>query len=194
MQNRLLSSLFGILMGLCVPLFLWTLFAEHLTFFIILPIFPLVGAVLGLLLGLFNRIPPLKIWVSLLIFTIFIGASAGYSEIRGILMRTRREHIATLLSMQYPESKIIEKKYSRGNGMEVPPNASIVMKSDSPYEEIVKYYDEQFRENGWQSSHPWKKNNYQVFLHKDQTIAENGTNYILRVDFLGSWMTHFSKI
>ncbi|HAS33973.1 TPA: hypothetical protein DCS34_01525 [Candidatus Peribacteria bacterium] len=199
MPNRLLSIFFGTLMGLCVPFFIWVLFVEHLTFFVIFPIFPIAGVTIGLVFGWMGRIPPLKVWVSLLVFTIFIVVSIGYAELRGFLMRLQREHAASVLSMQYPGSTIIEQKYSGGNGMEIPPNVSMFITATGSFVGVAKYYDGQFGKNGWQPRArdwsvwlSWRKGNYEVFLHNENSNSEKVT-YRLDIDFLGYWMTHISK-
>jgi len=198
MGDRLLSTFFGILMGFCVPLFLWVLFAEHLTFFILVPILPIVGILIGFLFGVFRRIPPYKIWVSLLIFTIFIGASIGFSEIRDLMVHVRREQVAYTLLMKYPGTKITEKKYSGGNGMEYPPNVTFFIEVDTSFVEMAKYFDDYFGKNGWQKRHSdqsallsWQKNNTEVFLSNKN---RRSPTIEFRVDYWGYWLTLFSKI
>ena len=199
--NRTNSIFFGLLMGFCIPLFIWVLIFEHIAIFILLPIFPVIGVLLGLILGSRGKIPPLKVWVSLLIFTIFIGITIGYSDARGLIMRLQRERIASELSEQYTGSRIIEKEYSSGNGMEEPPNVKIVIENDDSFERIARNYDTQFKDNGWKMRHgvwqkmvSWRKGNYEVFLYKNDEDYKNKTIYSLRVDYLGYWMTHFRSI
>jgi len=179
-----------------MPLFVWVLFFEHIALFILLPIFPVIGVVLGLMLASRSKIPPLKVWVSLLIFTIFIGITIVYSDARGLIMRLRRERMAIELSEQYPGSKVIERKYSGGNGMEEPPNMEVVIEGDGPYEEIVQFYSEWFNKNQWKqrSINSWRSNNYEVFIFKGEKIVDGKTVYEINVDFLGYWMTHFRSI
>lgn len=198
MSNRLLSTLFGTLMGFCIPLFLWVLFAEHLTLFILVPIIPIIGIVIGFIFGIFRRIPPLKIWVSLLIFTIFVGATYGYAEIRGKLLRSRRENIALDIVKKYPNIRIIETKYSDGNGMEIPPNVTVEIESDSPFEEMAKYYDNELNKNGWSQKYSdlssklaWRKRSNEAFLSNRN---RQSPTVKFRIDYWGYWMTHFAQI
>lgn len=194
MRNRLLSILFGTLMGLSLSLLIWVLFAEHLTLFILVPILPLIGVMIGLILGWLRKIPAPKAWISLLIFTIIIGISIGYTELRWILLRARREQITSMLSMQYPDSRVIAQRYRSGNGMEEPPNVTVLIESNGAYEEITRFYDAYLKQHNWQRhGGAWRKHNYEIFLH-NKSINSLKTSFELRVDFLGSWMTHFSKI
>jgi len=198
MRHRLLSTFFGILMGICIPLFLWVLLVEHLALFILLPILPIIGIIIGFSLGALGRIPPLKIWISLLIFTIFVGASAGYAEIRGMLLRSHREKISLSILRQYPNIKIIETKYGEGNGMEIPPNVTVKIESNDSFEEIAKYIDNVLAKNGW--GREFAKWASQLAWHKDRNEAFLTNKYGLsptiefRIDFWGYWMTNFSKI
>lgn len=179
---------------------MWVLLIEHLALFILFPIFPIIGFITGLLLGLLGKIPPLKAWHSLLITLIIISISFGYSELRGFVLRERREHIVSALAMINPDSKITDQHYSGGNGMEEPPNITVLMESDNSFDEIKNQYENYFQKNDWQPSKgawftgtAWKKNNYEVFLH-DKTKNATKVVYQLNVDFLGSWVTHFAKI
>ena len=201
MNNRSNSIFFGLLMGLCIPLFVWILFFEHIAIFILLPIFPVVGVLSGFVLGSLGKIPSLKVWVSLLIFTIFVGLSFGYSEIRGLILHSQRVENATDLAMQYPGSKILSKKYSYGNGMEEPPNVEIIMKNNDSFEEIARNYDSNLKQNGWRMRHgnwkklvSWRKDNFEIFLYNEGNDELGKTTYSITVDYLGYWMTHFRNI
>jgi len=199
MKDRLFRIFFGILLGLCVPLLVWVLLVEHLILFIILPIFPIIGVILGITLGLLGKLPPLKIWMSLLIFTVVVAASIGYEKVRTTIMQSRRESIASSIAHLYPESEIIEAHYQRGNGMEVPPNASLVIETEGSYEEVARHMDKQLLRNGWQrgdsawfTGFSWQKGNYEAFMSRSNDVQDSDrTVYQLNVDFLGSWLTHF---
>lgn len=197
MHHRFRSTFFGILMGICIPLFLWVLLVEHLTLFILFPVLPIIGVVLGFSLGMFGRIPPLKIWISLLIFTIFIGASAGYAKIRDTLLHSSREQITLHTLRQHPNIKIIETKYSEGNGMEIPPYVTAKIESNDSFEEIAKYIDNELSKNGWEREYAnwasklaWRKDGNEAFLTNKYRLAPT---IEFRIDFWRYWMTNFAQ-
>ena len=194
-MNPLPRILFGILMGICIPIFLWVLLMEHITLFVLFPIFPIAGVIIGFLLGKFNRIPSLKIWVSLLIFTIFIGASAGYTELRNIIIQSRREKTTLSILRKDLNIRIIETKYAKGNGMEIPPNVTVKIESNDSFKEIAKYFDNELEKNGWrreyakwESQLAWRKNRDEAFLTNKYRLAPT---IEFRIDFWGYWMMSF---
>jgi len=193
MTNRQRSIIFGILLGYCLSLFLWTLFFEHTTLFVLFPIFPIAGISIGCVFGWYGSIPPLKIQTSLLIFVIVIGISAGLKEARGLILRERRESTAAALSSLYPESAVLSQEYNKGNGMEIPPNVSTTIESDESYENIIAYYDSYFRSDGWVRQGGWRKRNCEIFLHKINSQTQK-TVYELNIDFLGWWVTNLIEI
>ena len=184
-------------MGICIPLFLWVLLWEHLTLFILLPILPIIGIIIGFSLGMLGRIPPLKIWISLLIFTIFVGASAGYAEIRGALLLSRREQITLHALKQHPNIRIIETEYSEGNGMEIPPCVTAKIEGNDSFEEIAKYIDNELSKNGWEREYAdwaskiaWRKGRDEAFLTNKYRLAPT---IEFRIDFWRYWMMSFVR-
>jgi len=194
MHNRLLSTFFGVLLGMCIPLFFWTLFFEHISLFILFPIFPIVGVIIGVVLGVLGRIPPLKVWVSLLIFTLFIGASLGFSELRSQILRNRRESIATDLAQLIPELQIVELRYSSGNGFDDLPSVEAVLSLPNSNSHIRDNFDRLLLERGWnRSSGSWRKKTYNVFLHTNGTSKEGDALITISLDFLGPWFKHVNN-
>ena len=198
MSNLILRIIYGTLMGVGISLLLWVLIFEHLTFFIITPLFPLVGFSMGLIFACLDRIKPRKLWVSLLAFTVFVGLSFGYSELRGLILRSQRLNNAIDLAMQYPESEVIGEEYSVGNGMEYPPSVKILISNQDSFENIARYYDSKLRKNGWEIRYgiwqelvSWRKNSFEIFLRNKIENNTDRTTYSIRIDYLGYWMKPF---
>lgn len=194
MQYRLSRIFLGILLGLCIPLIICVIFVENIALFILIPIFPIIGVLVGMILGWRCKLPALKVWQSLLFFTVFISVTLAYDNIRSHVLEAHRKRMTHSIVMQYPDMMITENKYSRGNGMEIPPNVAMTLESDDEYETMRQYFDEYFKRNGWnnQGSRQWWKNNYRAYLneyYEDHKPKKN--TYSFRIDFYGNWMTHF---
>ncbi|MDD2778344.1 MAG: hypothetical protein PHI16_05615 [Methanocellales archaeon] len=165
---------------------------EHLALFILLPILPITGMIIGFSLGILGKIPPLKIWVSLLIFTIFIGASAGYTELRNIIMHSRREKTTLSILRKDPNIRIIETRYDGGNGMEIPPNVTAKIESTDSFEKIAQYFDNELTNNGWEREYAkwesqlaWRNGRDEAFLTNKYRLAPT---IEFRIDFWGYWI------
>jgi|GEM_PF-3693026 len=184
----------GTLIGFASPLLLFTILFEHNTLFFLIPVLPIMGIVIGILLGLFQKIPKLKVWISLLLFTTTIGITLGYSAIRQKMLKTAREQFAITLVHQYSNNKIIDVKYNPGNGLETPPNVLIFVKSDDSFEEIANFFENSFQENGWHSrksgwflGKEWEKQ--RTIVYYNNRAKEMGeADFWMSVDFNNYWL------
>jgi len=194
MSSSLTRILSGSLIGLCLSLLIWVIIFEHITFYIILPIFPIIGLLLGALIGYIKIIPEFKLLKLILLLTILITSSFVFDYVRETAMSSIRINFAQSISSQYPQAKITHEYYNDGNGMEIPPSVQLTIESNDNYQDIINFYDKWFLENDWKSRHPWKKDNFQIFLRKyEDGITRNKTIFKVEIDFLGNWLTHFKQ-
>lgn len=195
--NRLNNILTGALLGFATALLIHVVLFEHATFFILLPVLPLLGIISGVILRMKIKIPPFKTWISLFIFTVIISISVSISTIRGNILEEQRRKISRSIALMHPEVHILNTKYSVGNGMEVPPHVTLRISNDNSFESVSEFYNNILQSNKWNvraSGRQWKKENYVIYLnnyYREQDKKLELEDYRITVDFYGSWMTHF---
>ncbi len=197
MRSQLLRIFFGALLGLSLSLLIYVILFEHLTLFLMLPVFPIIGTGIGILLGSIKKLPPMKIYLSLAIFTAIFAISIGCIKLKDEFLRRQRESIAASIAQIFPGADIVKITYEKGNGWEIPPNVDVHISKKTTRDEVSHFYAAYFEKNGqapWQDmsadgrGRKWQNKNIAVYLNYNNYKDKGPEDYKIGVDFYGSWI------
>lgn len=197
--NRLDKICTGAILGFAASMLIHVILFEHETFFILLPILPLLGITIGVVLCMSNKIPQLKLWILLFIFTVIVSTAFGISTIKSNILEVQRRKTSKSVALMHPGVHILDIKYSRGNGMEMPPHVIFRISNKDSYESVSKFYNEALESNHWNVRSPgrkWRKGNYVIYLsnyYNERDKKLESEDYRITVDFYGLWTSHFSN-
>jgi hypothetical protein len=199
MKKAIYNVFSGMILGFGASILIHFTLFEHATFFILLPILPIIGSITGVILVSNKVIPLFKLWQVLFIFTIFFSLAILVSIVKSNILESQRWKIANSIVLSQPGNTVLEYKYQTGNGMEVPPNVLLRISSDTPIDKISENYDQIFKKDGWETRNQnsqWKKGNVIVYIrdhYRDNDLKYEAEDFQIMVDFNGLWYSHFKN-
>ncbi len=195
MNQKISKIILGLLLGLAIPMFLYSLLAEHLGLFFVFPIVPILGMLIGFGLGIFGLLPNIRIWKSVLIFAIIISFATGVIKTRSAMLKHRRDQIANPIKEVIGQlgSLDYKSKYSAGNGFDLYPKIEFSVESNISYETLISTLDEKLRQDGWvmtndYTSPSWMKNaKTTIGAYKTHDNLSDSL-YTIRITFKDRWI------
>lgn len=183
----------GGLLGFGLPILIESIIFENVAFVIFVPWILLVGTGIGCILGA-RYVPPLKVWVSLGMFTLLILSTVLIVNTKSIVLQQQRTATTLATLPRFPNAIVVSHEYSfKREPFVSTPVVTMHFLSDDTFEKIKRYYKQQLEKEGWTTSEwyskiSWRKGNYAIAIDEGDMDEQRKTKYWVRMEFHGSWL------